>query len=318
MEKINDNLIKQVEGLESLEKKVTDRFEALWSRLPYFGAIGLALLVVGLFQFASVGFDATRLLQFDFWLPVFIISVAILIVFTSTSKEYELRFAAQDKDLMGIKKTIAEKAKGQSFVKLPEYLAHKNIELRIQRWKEILDHKERKLDRKAKKEDIYLWANGTVVEKRDNKYCRAKDEIKEQRSDAYISKHIAYMDLPKLLQYTMGMIIADIGISTANPFAISDNEIIGREAVVKVISRMAFSAAVGTLLITSHSIDLQTVVRLVSNLFILVITYYDGVMLGKDLSNSVIKNRAIERLQILDEYYIWSKKQDKKVESQEK
>jgi hypothetical protein len=312
-----DTLNKQVEGLERIEKKVNAKLENIWNRIPYFSAIGLALLVVGLFQFASVGFDPSQILEISFWIPVGIISVAILIIFTSTSKEYEMRYAAEDKDLANIKKTISEKASNQSFVKLPEFLALKNIDLRIQRHKEILDQKERLLDRKASKDDIYIYANGSVADKRNNKYSIAKQEIKEQRSDEYIKLHIAYMKLPKLLQYTMGMIIADIGLNSNNPFMVSDNVIISKQAGGKVLARAVFSAALGTLLITTNSIDLQTIIRLMGNLFVLVITYYDGVMLGKELSNSVVKSRAIERMQVLDEYYNWMKKQEKEVKKEE-
>ena len=316
--KVNETLKQQVVGLEQLEKKVSLKLDSIWSRMPYFSAIGLALLVVGLFQFASVGFDPTALLKVEFWIPVGIISTAILIIFTSTAKEYEGRYANEDKDLQSIKRTISDKAKTQSFIKLPEFLAMKNIDLRIQRHKEILDLKERKLDKRASKEDIFLWVNGSVSAKRDNKYCTIKEEIKEQRSDEYIKNHIAFMKLPKLLQYTMGMIIADIGLSTSNPFSISDNEIIGKQAGLKVLSRAVFSIALGTLIINTTTFSLETVIKLIGNLFMLVITFYDGVLLGKDLSNTVIKNRAIERMQILDEYYIFNKNIDKKLEKQEK
>lgn len=315
---VNETLNRQVEGLERIEKQVNAKLDKIWNRLPYFSAIGLALVVVGLFQFASVGFDPSKILEISFWIPVGIISVAILIIFTSTSKEYENRYASEDKDLANIKKSIGEKASGQSFIRLPEFLALKNIDLRIQRHKEILDQKERALDKKASKEDIYLYANGSVAQKRDNKYCIAKDTIKEQRTDAYIKLHIAYMKLPNLLQYTMGMIIADIGINTSNPFLVSDNVIISKQAGGKVLGRAVFSAALGTLLITTNTIDLQTIIRLVGNVFVLVITYYDGVMLGKELSNSVVKSRAIQRMQILDEYYNWVKKEEKDTKLQEK
>jgi hypothetical protein len=316
--KINDTLREQIVGLEQIEKRVNVKLESIWARLPYFSAVGLALLVVGLFQFASVGFEPTALLKVQFWIPVAIISVSILIIFTSTAKEYEGRYASEDKDLQAIKKTISDKAKTQSFIKLPEFLAMKNIDLRIQRHREILDLEERKLDKKATKDDIYILANGSVAQKRDNKYCTAKEQIKEQRTDEYIKNHIAYMDFPKLLQYTMGMIIADIGINSANPFSISDNEIIGREAGLRVLSRAVFSAALGTLIITNAAVNLDTFIKLVGNVFMLVITFYDGVLLGKELSNTVVKNRAIERMQILDEFYFWSKNIDKKLEKQEK
>jgi hypothetical protein len=65
--KVNETLKQQVVGLEQLEKKVSLKLDSIWSRMPYFSAIGLALLVVGLFQFASVGFDPTALLKVEFW-----------------------------------------------------------------------------------------------------------------------------------------------------------------------------------------------------------------------------------------------------------
>jgi len=312
--KVNENLNRQIDGLEKIEKKVNKVLIPLWQQVPYYTTIATALMMVGLFQFASVGFDPDKLLEAQFWITIGIISVAIMIIFTSTAKEYTFKYAEDDKDIKSIKATINEKSKNQSFIKLPEFLTNKNIELRIQRWKEILDTKERKLDNKASESDIYIYSKGTLLEKKDNKYTFEKEKISNLRSNDYINSHIAYMKLPKLLQYTMAMISADVATSEKSAFVENDGKIILKEATYRVITRTAFSAALATLIITTNAISLDTIIKLIGNLFILVITFFDAVLLARSIVNNVIKGRAVERLQILDEYYTWVKldKIDKK------
>lgn len=298
---------RQVDGMEKIEKQVNKYLVPIWQQVPYYMTVAMALGIVGLFQFASVGFDPAKLLTVEFWIPVAIIGAAIFIIFTSTAKEYEQKYTEADKDIINIKKTIGEKAKGQSFLKLPNFLTKKNIELRVEKWREILDRKERKLDSKASEKDLYIYTNGSVAEKRDNKYSIEKEKIAQLRTDEYINAHIAYMKLPNLLQYTMSMIIADVNIGGKSAFVQSDNKIIIKDGTLKVLTRAAFSAALGTLVITTNVVDLGTIIRLVGNLFILVGTFFDAVMLARVLVNGVIKGRHIERSQVLDEYYEWLK-----------
>jgi hypothetical protein len=298
---------RQVDGMERLEKQVNKLVLPIFQQAPYYLTVVMALAIVGLFQFASVGFDPTKLLTIEFWIPVGIIGAAIFIIFTSTAKEYEQKYTLVDKDIQSVKVNIQERAKGQSFLKLPEYLTNKNIELRIQRWKEILDERERKLDSRASEKDLYILTKGTTLEKQDNKYTQKKNKIKELRSDDYISTHIAYMKLPRLLQYTMSMIIGDVNIGGRSAFIQSDNKIIIRDGTLKVIARMSFSAALATLVITTTTIDLQTIIRLIGNIFMLVLTFFDAVLLARVLVNGIVKGRHIERMQVLDEYYNWVK-----------
>jgi hypothetical protein len=307
-------LDRQVDGLEKIEKQVNKYVVPLFQQAPYYLTIVLALAIVGLFQFASVGFDPSKLWTVEFWVPVGIIGLAIFIIFTSTAKEYEQKYTAIDKDIQSVKVNIQERAKGQSFLKLPEYLANKNIELRIERWREILDIKERKLDSRASEKDLYIYVKGTALEKSENKYTIAKHKIKELRSDEYINMHIAYMRLPSLLQYTMSMIISDVNIGNKSAFVQDDNRVILKQGTLKVLSRMAFSGALATLVITTQSVDLGTIIRLLVNLFLLVGVFFDAVLLARVLVNGIVKGRHIERMQVLDEYYNWIKSHKDKVE----
>jgi ABC-type multidrug transport system fused ATPase/permease subunit len=309
---------RQVDGLEKIEKQVNKYVVPLFQQAPYYLTIVLALAIVGLFQFASVGFDPSQLWTIEFWIPVSIIGLAIFIIFTSTAKEYEQKYSAIDKDIQAVKVNIQERAKGQSFLKLPEYLANKNIELRIERWREILDIKERKLDSRASEKDLYVYVKGTALEKSENKYTIAKHKIKELRSDEYINMHIAYMKLPKLLQYTMSMIIADVSIGNKSAFVQDDNSVILKQGTLKVLSRMAFSGALATLVITTTTVDLGTIIRLLVNLFLLVGVFFDAVLLARVLVNGIVKGRQIERMQVLESYYDFLKtyKEPKAIEKE--
>ena len=298
---------RNVDGMERLEKQVNRVLVPIWQKTPYYLTVAMALAIVGLFQFASVGFNPDKIWTIEFWIPVAIIGAAIFIIFTSTAKEYEQRYTIADKDIQGVKANIQERAKGQSFLKLPEFLTKKNIELRVQRWKEVLNARERKLDSKASEKDLYIYTKGTALEKKDNKYTIEKDKIKHLRSDDYINTNIAYMKLPNLLQYNMSMIIGDVTIGDKSAFIQSDNKVIVKDGTLKVLTRAAFSAALGTLVITTNVVDLGTIIRLVGNLFILVGTFFDAVLLARVLVNGIVKGRHIERMQVLDEYYNWLK-----------
>jgi hypothetical protein len=66
---------------------------------------------------------------------------------------------------------------------------------------------------------------------------------------------------------------------------------------------MAFSGAMATLVITTQTVDLGTIIRLLVNLFLLVGVFFDAVLLARVLVNGIVKGRQIERMQILDSYY---------------
>jgi hypothetical protein len=115
------------------------------------------------------------------------------------------------------------------------------------------------------------------------------------------------MKLPSLLQYTMSMIISDVNIGNKSAFVQDDNSVILKQGTLKVLSRMAFSGALATLVITTQSVDLGTIIRLLVNLFLLVGVFFDAVLLARVLVNGIVKGRHIERMQVLDEYYNWIK-----------
>jgi uncharacterized membrane protein len=115
------------------------------------------------------------------------------------------------------------------------------------------------------------------------------------------------MKLPSLLQYTMSMIISDVNIGNKSAFVQDDNRVILKQGTLKVLSRMAFSGALATLVITTQSVDLGTIIRLLVNLFLLVGVFFDAVLLARVLVNGIVKGRHIERMQVLDEYYNWIK-----------
>jgi hypothetical protein len=307
---VNEKLNKQVEGLEKLEQRVSKSVIPLFQSLPYYSMVFMALLLVGIFQFAGVGFDPAKVREWQFWVPVFIISVSIFIIFTSTAKEYQQKYMAQDTYILTVKASMNERVKGKSFLKLPEFLANKNLTLRIEKWKEILSIEERRVDKKASEDDLYIYTKGTQQERLDNEYCRKKADINARGSDEYIAKHIVYIKM-KVLQYTMAMVLADISMDGQSAFLKNENAEITKSAIYKVIARMAFSASLGTLILTTNAINIDTMIKLIGNLFILVATFFDAVLLGKVIVETIVKARYTERLQLLDEYFEWHKKEDK-------
>jgi hypothetical protein len=307
---VNEKLNKQVEGLEKLERRVSKSVIPLFQSLPYYSMVFMALLLVGVFQFAGVGFDPAKVREWQFWVPVFIISVSIFIIFTSTAKEYQQKYMAQDTYISTVKASMNERVKGKSFLRLPEFLANKNLTLRIEKWKELLSIEERRLDKKASEDDLYIYTKGTQQERLDNEYCRKKADINARGSDEYIAKHIVYIKM-KVLQYTMAMVLADISMDGQSAFLKNENVEITKSAIYKVIARMAFSASLGTLILTTNTINIDTMIKLIGNLFILVATFFDAVLLGKVIVETIVKARYTERLQLLDEYFEWHKKEDK-------
>lgn len=307
---VNEKLNKQVEGLEKLEQRVSKSVIPLFQSLPYYSMVFMALLLVGVFQFAGVGFDPAKVREWQFWVPVFIISVSIFIIFTSTAKEYQQKYMAQDTYISTVKASMNERVKGKSFLRLPEFLANKNLTLRIEKWKELLSIEERRVDKKASEDDLYIYTKGTQQERLDNEYCRKKADINARGSDEYIAKHIVYIKM-KVLQYTMAMVLADISMDGQSAFLKNENVEITKSAIYKVIARMAFSASLGTLILTTNAINIDTMIKLIGNLFILVATFFDAVLLGKVIVETIVKARYTERLQLLDEYFEWHKKEDK-------
>lgn len=67
-----------------------------------------------------------------------------------------------------------------------------NLARKINAWKTICYNKERKLDEKAKEEDLRIYLKGSDEERRANKYCQEKSLVRIMSSDEWINENIEY------------------------------------------------------------------------------------------------------------------------------
>lgn len=67
-----------------------------------------------------------------------------------------------------------------------------NLNRKINAWKAICYNKERKLDNKAKEEDLRIYLKGTDEERSTNKYCQQKALIRIMSTDEWIKENIEY------------------------------------------------------------------------------------------------------------------------------
>lgn len=302
---INEFLDKQVESQRQFEKRLKANLPNSQT-IGYWLSLFTAFLLIGGLAFASVNFNPEEIFKISFWIPIGITSGAVYIVIWATSNEYLTRYTRIDQDIATIKKNIFEKSKTESFEKLPEYLARKNMELKIQAWKELQKKRLARVEARATDKDLAIELNGSESEKLENKYINNKKRLQRLLTDEYIQENLPYLKV-KVIQYTYAMILAGTkGGHNKSSFEVSLSKQINMEAIYSILSRTIMLVAISVLIFTEQSMSLGAVIKLFGNLVILATAYFRALVLAKDLTD-IVKEQSVERTEILNDYYRWYK-----------
>lgn len=301
---IKDVVAKKDQFLE-MEKKV--KREVRVQSIPLWILNIFALGLLGAFSFATVGFEPAKLIELAFWTPILIKILANDIVYFSTYTSRISIGKMRSEKLRELEEGIAASLKNKDTRNITKFLTYKNIEIKIEAWKNKIQRKIAFLDRWSRVKDISVWEKGTELQKQKNFYCRKRQKLLRQQTPEFISQNIASVKV-KCIQYTYSMVLSGI-ISKSSKKALekTPQQDLAKAISSKNITRLFIIALTGALAFSFVKVGMQAIIDFFSNMFVLVSMWSSAKNAADIFVNETMIAQAYERIELLSEYIQWNK-----------
>lgn len=301
---IKDVVAKKDQFLE-MEKKV--KREVRVQSIPLWILNIFALGLLGAFSFATVGFEPAKLIELAFWTPILIKILANDIVYFSTYTSRITLGKMKSEKLRELEEGIATSLKNKDTRNITKFLTYKNIEIKIEAWKNKIQRKIAFLDRWSRAKDISVWEKGTELQKQKNFYCRKRQKLLRQQTPEFISQNIASVKV-KCIQYTYSMVLSGI-ISKSSKKALekTPQQDLAKAISSKNLTRLFIIALTSALVFSFVKVGMQAIIDFFSNMFVLVSMWSSAKNAADIFVNETMVAQAYERIELLSEYIQWNK-----------
>lgn len=275
----------------------------------------LILIVEGCFNFITLEFNFSILYEIQFWIKIIFKMTLLLLVRMLALNIFKPKARENNKELQ-VEKNKNEKLSRLKDADFPFWIENvKNIEIKIEAWKNKITKKLLKLEQKASENDRHLYFSNSIPEeeKMKNKYYRRKTYFLSLLTNDFIDSNIntlqvrfqrldaAIFDLPVNLEHE------------ENKYQISS-----KSKSATFISLAV--ASVGLLLINiitsgldfgkNDSILIATIISLSVDLVFLSYQFLMGILDSYRIINSNELLPYINRNRILKEYFYYKKPDD--------
>jgi hypothetical protein len=163
------------------------------SKIPFVILCLLIVIIIGGYQLIEADYDFSILLSFKFWQDILIMQFANIMIIWGKSKLDIDTYIVTDKDVIDKTNKIKEVVNSSVENDIDDYLSQENKKRKIKVWKNKINNKTIKLDKRAKIKDKELYKLGKEEEKQKNRYCRKKTKLEKYISDEWIEKNIQYL-----------------------------------------------------------------------------------------------------------------------------
>lgn len=159
------------------------------------GLLFLGALAIGLSDFISSDFTLDFLLSKAFWARILTTNMGVICMVLAILTQKEDTFRQTDPMFLEYNKKINDYHKSDDYSKpvFDLFASEYNLEAKKEQYKINLQYKFDKL--KATPEDLEIYANGTEVQKKNNKYCKSMETFKYISSEDYINKNITHLNI---------------------------------------------------------------------------------------------------------------------------
>lgn len=264
--------------------------------------------VEGCFNAVDLKFEFERALKIDFWIRIGTRLTLLFLIKTLALDIFIPYFRKNNDELANVKKM------NQRYMKLKEkdfpiFIDDiKNVEIRVNAWKEKINRKLSKLEHHAKNTDRVVFYKGTPEEKEFNKYCQKRNEYEYLLSDEYIENNkyclnvkcpriiaavfdtpVEYADLGSLYQISSKIKLSVIASLTISSFWLVAVQIV-REA-------MALSRNNASILVI--------ILGIVFDLCFMFYQFFSGIMDSAKIIDKQEVCPYTNRNRILKEYIYW-------------
>lgn len=270
----------------------------------------LILIVEGCFNFITLEFNFSILYKIQFWIKIVFKMTLLLLVRMLALNIFKPKARENNKELQ------VEKNKNEKLVKLkeadfPYWIENvKNIDIKKEAWKNKINKKLLKLERKASDDDRHLFYDNTIPEeeKIKNKYYRLKMRFLSLLTNDFIDSNIntlqvkfqrldaAIFDLPVNLEHEDNkyQISSKTKSATVISLAVAS---VGLLVMNILISGLAFDA--------NDAILLATIISLSIDLVFLSYQFLMGIFDSYRIINTQELLPYVNRNRILKEYFYY-------------
>lgn len=275
----------------------------------------LILIVEGCFNFITLEFNFSMLYEIQFWIKIIFKMTLLLLVRMLALTIFKPKARENNKELQ------VEKNKNEKLVKLkeadfPYWIENvKNVDIKKEAWKNKINKKLLKLERKASDDDRHLFYDNTIPEeeKIKNKYYRLKMRFLSLLTNDFIDSNIntlqvkfqrldaAIFDLPVNLEHEDNkyQISSKTKSATVISLAVAS---IGLLITNVLISGFAFGV--------NDAILLATIISLSVDLVFLSYQFLMGIFDSYRIINTQELLPYVNRNRILKEYFYYKKPDD--------
>lgn len=164
--------------------------------LPWF----IALVVLGLFDFVTLTFDITRVLDPEYIAEVLIMLLLSVYIFSHALYRRSQDIKEEDEATQKIQDSCHTVLRSNDTSDMIEFVRLENLDRRVVAYKEDIKRKKRELLDKANLEDLEIWESGSAAQKKSNVFCKKMLQLEYISTDKYIEKNKEYLSVeyPKI------------------------------------------------------------------------------------------------------------------------
>ncbi len=275
--------------------------------------IFLVLIIEGCFNFVELKFNVDAFYSIEFWAETFfrvfllvVIRIAAMLIFLdiARAKNMDLRKAKEINDKY-------MKLKGDDFSEYMETV--KNPSIKIKAWKEQVNKKLAKLEKKAKQEDRSLYykkGEEYKLQKENNEYCKQRKLLEEQLSNEYIKESIETLIIRKKYP-KIDPTVFSLPVTVEN---LNKQYQITAKTKNAIISSIAISSSMAIIWRTiiqslqpqpTEVYMLGVIINIIADLIFIIIQFWSGIIGAFSKIQSEEVTPYINRNEILKEYLHW-------------
>lgn len=275
----------------------------------------LILIVEGCFNFITLEFNFSILYEIQFWIKIIFKMTLLLLVRMLALNIFKPKARENNKELQ-VEKNKNEKLSRLKDADFPYWIENvKNIEIKIEAWKNKITKKLLKLEQKASENDRHLYFDNSISEeeKMKNKYYRRKTYFLSLLTSDFIDSNIntlqvrfqrldaAIFDLPVNLEHEENkyQISSKSKSATFISLAVAS---VGLLLINIITSGLDFSK--------NDSILIATIISLSVDLVFLSYQFLMGILDSYRIINNNELLPYINRNRILKEYFYYKKPDD--------
>ncbi len=280
--------------------------------------IFLTILISGLLNMFTYGFDATELISISFWLAILIKCLANGLVLYSSATNKISHVEKENEQIIYLKSSLELAVKQDIKEDFVTFLAEINEKEKIKTYKLKIKRKIFKLDKHASHRQLNKWKlyeeEKKIVPNIDahdyGRYVYKRQKLLDKMEDSYIAKNINTIKI-KYYYLTRNMIISNLKSDDERAYYIVDkNKKVSKDLLPRLSYTVAFTLIISSIILDPNFENLNAIfwLNFITNVFTLVFSFFTGSNYGKEFAETVVIANYYTKKQIIDDYKIWKKR----------